>query len=485
MQPGNLLFILSDEHRRDIAGCYGDRVARTPNIDAIAARGARFANAYTPCPICVPARAALATGRWVHATKAWDNAAPYHGELPSWHHRLRENGHRVVSIGKLHFRATTDDNGFSEEILPLHVLDATGDLIGMLREPPAKRAAMPALAASAGPGASTYNDYDSAIAAAACRWIAEAAGRSGDKPWALFVSFVRPHFPLTAPPDFYARFPPERMPMPRLRDGGRPRHPAVAALRAIMNYDDYFADEHAVRRAVAAYYALVSFLDDNIGKVLAALDAAGLTASTRVIYTTDHGDNLGARGLWGKSVMYEESAAIPLVVAGAGVAPGTVVGTPVSLVDIHRTALEAVGCPVSEDDEALPSRSLWDIAAGARPDRTVLSEYHAAASVTGSFMIRHGRWKYIHHVGYRPELYDLEADPGETADLAARAESASVLAACKAALLRVCDPEAVSAEAFADQRRRIAAHGGRDAIVARGDYGYTPAPGEAPTFSVR
>jgi choline-sulfatase len=484
VQPSNLLFILSDEHQRDIAGCYGDRVAKTPNIDAIAARGVRFANAYTPCPICVPARAALATGRWVHATKAWDNAAPYHGELTSWHHRLRDHGHRVVSIGKLHFRATADDNGFTEEILPLHVLDATGDLIGMLREPPAKRAAMPALAESARPGNSTYNDYDRAIAAAACRWIAE-AGRSGAKPWALFVSFVRPHFPLTAPPEFYALYPPERMPLPRLRDdAARPRHPAVAALKSIMNYDDFFVDEGAVRRAVAAYYALVSFLDDNIGKVLAALEAAGLTASTRVIYTTDHGDNLGARRLWGKSVMYEESAAVPLVMAGAGVAPGTVCATPVSLVDCYRTVLEAVGCPVSGGDAALPSRSLWEIAAGARPERTVLSEYHAAASVTGSFMIRHGPWKYIHHVGYRPELYDLDADPGETTDLAERPDRAAVVAECRAALLRVCDPEAVSAEAFQDQRRRIAAHGGRDAIVARGDYGYTPAPGEKPAFSV-
>ena len=137
MEPSNLVFILSDEHQRDIAGCYGDRIAITPNIDALAARGTRFTNAYTPCPICVPARAALATGRWVHQTKSWDNAAPYHGEPTSWHHRLRDSGHRVVSIGKLHFRATADDNGFSEEILPLHVLDGIGDLIGMLREPPA------------------------------------------------------------------------------------------------------------------------------------------------------------------------------------------------------------------------------------------------------------------------------------------------------------------------------------------------------------
>jgi len=484
VDPRNLLFILSDEHQRDIAGCYGDRIAITPNIDALAARGARFTSAYTPCPICVPARAALATGRWVHQIGAWDNAAPYHGAPPSWHHRLRRNGHRVVSIGKLHFRSTADDNGFSEEILPLHVLDGQGDLIGMLREPPAERGSMPALAESAGPGHSTYNDYDLAIASAACRWIAQAS-RGGDKPWVLFVSFVRPHFPLTAPPEFYRLYPPERMPMPRLYDEtGRPRHPAVTALKSVMNYDDFFADEQAVRRAVASYYALVSFLDHNIGKVLAAVEAAGLSASTRVIYTSDHGDNLGSRGLWGKSVMYEESAAIPMIAAGAGVTPGAIVDTPVSLVDCYRTVLEAVGCPASQDDPP-PSCSLWEIAAGARPDRSVLSEYHAVASVTGTFMIRHGRWKYIHHVGYRPELFDLAGDPGETTDLAQRPEMAAVLADCAAALLRICDPAAVSAEAFADQRRRIAEHGGRDAIIARGDYGYTPAPGEKPAFASR
>jgi choline-sulfatase len=485
VEPKNLVFILSDEHQRDIAGCYGDRIAITPNIDALAARGTRFTSAYTPCPICVPARAALATGQWVHKTKSWDNAAPYHGEATTWHHRLRTSGHRVVSIGKLHFRATADDNGFSEEILPLHVLNGIGDLIGMLREPPAHRGSVPALAKDAGPGKSTYNDYDSAIAAAAREWIAN-EGRRGEKPWVLFVSFVRPHFPLTPPPEFYELYAPDRMPMPRLYDAANhPSHPAVAALKSVMNYDDYFESEQAVRRAVASYYALVSFLDHNIGQVIAAIKAAGLTDSTRVIYTSDHGDNLGARGLWGKSVMYEESAAIPMIIAGPGVAPAAVIDTPVSLIDCYRSVLEAVGCPLSAEDRALPSQSLWEIAAGAKPDRHVLSEYHAVASITGSFMIRHGRWKYIHHVGYRPELFDLERDPGETTDVAERPDVAPVLAACKAALLRICDPEAVSAEAFADQRRRIVSHGGREAIMTSGDYGYTPAPGEKPVFTVR
>jgi choline-sulfatase len=163
---------------------------------------------------------------------------------------------------------------------------------------------------------------------------------------------------------------------------------------------------------------------------------------------------------------------------------GTTVATPASLVDCHRSILEAVGCPLTADDEALPSRSLWAIAAGQRPERTVLSEYHAAGSITGSFMIRHGRWKYIHHVGFRPELYDLAADPGETTDLAERSDLIPVLAECEARLRALCDPTAVNAEAFADQRRRIAELGGRDAILARGDFSYTPAPGEKPVLVV-
>jgi choline-sulfatase len=486
VEPRNLLFVLSDEHQRDITGCYGNPIIKTPNIDRLAAQGVRFSSAYTPCPICVPARASLATGRWVHDVRAWDNAAPYHGEIPSWHHRLREAGHRVASIGKLHFRSTEDDNGFTEEILPMHVLDGKGDLIGAVREPPPRRGSMPALAASAGPGESSYNQYDRDVTEAACRWLSAVSGRKGDKPWVLFVSFVRPHFPLTAPPEFFALYDPDKMPLPRLYDQGeRPLHPAIKALRAVMDYDDYFEDADAVRVAIASYYALVTFLDHNIGRILAALNAAGLTDSTRVIYTSDHGDNLGCRGLWGKSVMYEESVAVPFVTAGPGIEAGEIVDTPISLVDCYRSILEAVGCPISPDDAGLPSRSIWEIASGARPDRSVLSEYHAAASVTGTFMIRHGRWKYIHHVGFRPELFDLEADPGETEDLAERPGMEQVLAECRARLRMICDPDFVNAQAFEDQRRLIAANGGREAVISRGDYSYTPAPGEKPVLVVK
>src|SRR5262249_12217994 len=237
----------------------------------------------------------------------------------------------------------------------------------------------------------------------------KAPGKPQGKPWCLFVSFVKPHFPLIAPPEFFTLYPPERLPMPRLYGREqRPKHPVVQALQRCMNYDDYFTPER-VKVALAAYYGMVSFLDDNIGRVLAALDETGLAATTRVVYTTDHGDNLGTRGLWGKSVHYEEAAAIPLMIAGPDIPAGKTVGTPATLVDCYQTLVECAGPPPAPEERDLPGRSLITLARGADEDRVALGEYHAAGSITGMTMVRKGRWKFIHHVGYRPELFDLES----------------------------------------------------------------------------
>ena len=133
MKPTNLLIIMSDQHNNKMLGCHGHPIVRTPNLDALAARGTDFTDAYTTCPVCVPARAAFAIGKYVHQIGYWDNADAYEGSVLSWHHRLRARGHRVVSIGKLHFRGHTgDDNGFSEEIIPMNILEGKGDLMGLV-----------------------------------------------------------------------------------------------------------------------------------------------------------------------------------------------------------------------------------------------------------------------------------------------------------------------------------------------------------------
>ncbi|MGE0314345.1 MAG: sulfatase-like hydrolase/transferase [Lautropia sp.] len=480
--PTNVLFILSDEHTRDVTGCYGHPFIRTPNLDRLAARGTVFDAAYTNCPICVPARASLHTGTWVAQNRCWDNAHPYDGSIRSWAHRLRDAGHQALSIGKLHFRSERDDNGFSQEIIPLHVVDGQGDLLGLIRRPePAARGGTADLA-NAGPGESTYAAYDRNIRDGAVQWLTEHAPKAV-KPWCLFVSFVKPHFPLIAPKPFYDLYPPDTLPMPRLYGPEHePTHPSVAAIRRCMNYDDAFTPEK-VKIALAAYYGMVSFLDDNIGQVLAALDRSGLAASTRVVYSTDHGDNLGNRHLWGKSVHYEEAAAIPMIVAGPGVPAGKRSPTPVSLIDVYPTIVQSVGIALDDTERALPGTSLVDLACEDDPERVVLGEYHAAGSITAMYLVRKGRWKYIHHVGYAPELFDLEADPGETRDLAADPAHAPTLAMMESALRDRLDPEATNDAAFADQQAKIERAGGVQALLARGDFGYSPAPGQKPVFA--
>ena len=167
----NVLIIISDEHRKDALGCTGHPIVKTPNLDSLAARGTIFENAYTPSPICVPARAAMACGDYVHNIGCWDSATPYRGVPRSWMHKLRDGGIEVTSIGKLHFRSSEDDNGFSREILPMHVVDGVGWPVGLLRKDPPSFGAAPELAANVGAGASTYTDYDQAITEAACDWL--------------------------------------------------------------------------------------------------------------------------------------------------------------------------------------------------------------------------------------------------------------------------------------------------------------------------
>ncbi len=485
MKPANLLVLMSDEHNPKFLGAAGHPFIATPNLDALAARGTRFTSAYTACPICVPARASFAVGRYVHEIGYWDNADGYDGAVPSWHHALRDAGHRVVSIGKLHFRGRDgDDHGFSEEIVPMHIIDGIGDVKGLVREDAPTRRGGDKMAYKAGPGESSYTVYDRDIAARAQVWLHEEAPKWRDRPWVLFVSFVAPHFPLTAPPQWFYRYWRQDLPLPKLyTPAERPHHPFTDEYARTVDYDTYFASADDVKRAIAGYSGLVSAMDENLGLVLRALREAGLEPGTRVMYTSDHGDNLGARGLWGKSTLYEESAGVPLIVAGPEVPAGRVVSTPVSHIDCAPTILEAVGAPARVGGEPLPGASLFAVAAGAAPSRPVISEYHAIGSTGGAFMLRFGRWKFCHYVAFRPQLFDLDNDPEELTDLAGEPRHAATLAEGLRLLRLALDPEEVDARAKRRQRELLASFGGREAALARGDLGFTPAPGTAPEMN--
>lgn len=468
----NVLVIMSDEHNSRFMGCAGHSQVRTPHLDALAERGTRFDAAYCNSPICVPARASFATGRYVHDIGYWDNAIAYDGRIPSWGHRLQAAGVRVESIGKLHYRNAQDATGFDRQILPMHIHEGIGQVWGSVRNPlPTERPAPPMLT-NMGVGESSYNRYDTRVADAAVDWLERA--RSEARPWCLFVGLVAPHFPLVVPERFVASYPLDVMPAPKLHPkDGHKRHPWIEAFDAYTRVEAGWSDELR-RRATALYMGLCTFMDEQVGRILDALDANGQAAQTLVMYTSDHGDNVGARGLWGKSNLYQESTGIPMVLCGPDVPAGNLARTPVTLVDLHPTILGAFGV---RTEQKLPGDSLIELASSrSHPERIAFSEYHAIGATSGAFMVRWNRWKYHHYEGYEPELFDLESDPEETVNLASHASHAAIGATSRELLRSICDPTAVDRAAKRDQAALVTRYGGRERALTMGAPGATPVP---------
>lgn len=400
---------------------------------------------------------------------------PYFGEPEGWGHVLQSHGIRVESVGKLHYRASEDPAGFDVEHLPVHVAGGHGMVWASIRDPYlAGREGPRMLGERIGSGDSPYTEYDGAVTQRTVEWLQDAGGRT-DESWVLYVGLVAPHFPLLAPPRFFDLYKDLVLPEVKLHPSrGYQRHPWVQAYAEFERNEENFRDAEERRAAFLAYFGLCSWLDHNVGRILQALQESGLARDTLVIYTSDHGDNLGARGLWGKSTLYQESVCVPMILAGPGVAPG-VCDTPVDLLDLFPTVLQGVGLDPTAAMSNRSGRSLLDLAAApADPEREIFSEYHAAGSNTGGYMLRKGRWKYHHYVGMRPELFDLVTDPQELVDRAGDADCTDILLSMEAALRRVCDPEAIDSLAKADQRALIERHGGREAAARIGAKGATP-----------
>ena len=363
LPPTNLIIFMADEHNPKMMGCAGHPLVQTPNLDALAAKGTRFANAYTNSPICVPARASFATGKYVHQTGYWDNAIAYDGRIPGWGHRLQQQGYSFTSVGKLHYRFAQDPTGIDEQIIPMHIANGTGDLLGLLRPDVPVRHKSRKYAEQVGPGETEYIHYDREISHHASQWLQSKAQQPIEKPWVLFVSFIAPHFPLIVPEEYYSLYPIDQIPDPKPADLElQQQHPWWKAFFHSFIFDQCFKDDQHRKIAIASYLGLCTFTDENIGRVLQTIKQTGLEQNTRIAYISDHGDNMGARRLWGKGTMYQESAGIPMILSGPDIPTNKIVATPVSLIDFYPTILECVGIPLNSQDLEHPGQSLLAIA---------------------------------------------------------------------------------------------------------------------------
>jgi choline-sulfatase len=359
----------------------------------------------------------------------------------------------------------------------MHLAGGIGQVWGSVRDPLPRRQNAHLLVSWSGAGESDYTRYDDRSTELACEWLAE-RGRDPHSPWVLYVGLVAPHHPWIAPQAFFDLYDPSSLPPASMRPSdGYERHPWVEAYaQMLVGLDSRNTDEER-RRCTAAYYGLVSFMDHNVGRILGALDDAGLRDDTLVVYTTDHGDMVGKRGLWGKSVLYEESAGIPLIVAGPGVPRASTSGTPVTLVDGYPTILQAAGVPPLPDERPRPGRSWTDTASAADdPSRIAFAEYHAMGASSAAFLVRRGRFKLNYYLGFPPELFDLVADPEETTNLAPDPNLASVLSELQAALFAIADPEEVDRQAKIDQAALVERFGGPERAAELGTVAETPVP---------
>jgi choline-sulfatase len=408
--------------------------ASAPALERLAASGIVFESAYCASPLCAPSRAALLTGRLPSSTGVFDNAAELRASEPTFVHRFRAAGWDTCLSGKMHFVGPDQLHGF-EERLTTDVYPADLDWTPDWRRPPSERLpwyhTMESVLTPGECAASMQMDYDDEVAFRAVHKLRDLA-RDRSRPFLLCVSFTNPHDPWEIRPEYWSRY--SDVPLPAV--GPIPRSdadPHSLRLRDMAGIDDVAVTDDQLRRARHGYFAAISYVDDLIGSVLGALDSTGLRDDTIVVFTADHGELLGERGLWYKMAFFEPAARVPLVVQAPGQAPRQVT-EPVSQLGLGPTLLALCGLG---DGPSLLSESPPDVAA----------EYLAEGVSSPAVMLRRGRWKYIHCADDPDQLYDVESDPHELTNAAPsepdlcgefRAEVARRwdLAALKSAVLR-------------------------------------------------
>jgi choline-sulfatase len=474
----NILFICSDQHQAAKLGHRGHPIVRTPNIDRLAAEGAQFTRAYCNAPICGPARMSMFTGKYIHRLGVWLNGVALPQDEIAWGDRLRDAGMRTSAHGKVGVVGMREDVGFadlqSRERHPVYQpwpFDSPFDqrLVGhrqplwWLDQPPATREqGLSELRAArrieSGDGLHFgsdmlrrvgYYDEDRETTDRSLEFLRrQAKGGAEQPPFLHFVGLMQPHFPFIAPKAYSRMYDPADVDLPADAHFPNPSlHPAVRFFQQARPFD---MDERKLRRIIATYYGMISCMDDMLGELLAELDRSGLAENTYVVYITDHGESLGAHGLFDKQTSYEDSIAVPLIIRGPGIASGQRFDRPMSLIDLHPTLLELGGLPPESGDR--PGKSLLPLLEGRaeQEEREVFSEYHGGFFQRDWCMLVRDQWKYTWYANDRPSLFDLREDPDELHDLAPDSSHAKVVRELDAALRRIADPDAVSRQAKRD-----------------------------------
>lgn len=464
---------MTDEHAPQYTSAYGCDFIRTPNLGKLAEEGITFESAYCPAPLCVPSRMSFMSGLQPHKVGIWDNGCTLSSDEITWAHIFRRNGYDAVLNGRMHFIGPDQMHGFSAR--PVAERKHTRMVLEHAWEDGVIDSNAGGRIKEAGSGDSIVVDYDKEVTRGAVEFLRNRSlaptmsaeyddARKQDKPFALCIGYVAPHFPLICPEEYYSLYYPDKAGLPKIPYGKsvpsgnieEAVHPADAMLHHYFSLEDEF-DEDTIQRARAAYFGLITFMDEQVGEILKAVEECGFSDDTIVIYTSDHGELLGEHGLWWKCSFYEQSVKIPLIIKFPASTKleeleGLRIAAPVSLLDVMPTLfdeLEFTDIPYQD------GRSLWGLLRGTeKEDIPVVSEYLGHGITEPTRMVRWKQYKYIYVHNYPSLLFDLNQDPDELNNLSGSTDLFEIETYLHQTALNNWDPNNLKTRVIEHQNKR-------------------------------
>lgn len=444
-QQPNLLYIHSDQHNPHVTGCYGDNLVQTPNLDRLAYEGIVFENVYCPSPICVPSRMSMLSGRFPYENEVWTNSHILDSGIPTFAHAMGAAGYKPILIGRMHALGPDQLHGYAERLVGDHGPNHPGgrgvdhgELSGTAG--PARVSLQ-----KSGSGQSAYQVHDEDVTAATVDYLNRLGvqKRAGilDEPFSISVGFMLPHQPFVARQEDYELYD-GRTTMPNNSVPYSDKlHPYVHWWREKCGIKEVASDE--ILRARTAYWALVTRMDIMIGQIINALKENELDQNTIILYSSDHGEQVGEHGLWWKQTFYEHSVKVPAILSWRGNLPeGVRCSRVLSSLDLNATMLDALGAPPLPNSRGRSVLSLFN-GDDVQWEDIAFSEF---CTDDGCYhrMIRYGDWKLNYYHGQPSQLFNLSDDPNELNDRANDPGCRDILAELTDKVLDGWDPERIA-----------------------------------------
>ncbi len=466
-RPTNFLIVQADQLTARALKAYGNTIVKTPNLDKVVENGTVFENSYCNYPLCGPSRASMMSGLLPFEGAFYDNGTEFSSTIPSFAHYLRALGYQTCLSGKMHFIGPDQLHGFEErlttDIYPSdfnwaanwtlddedtvadRLLAAAGEVNGIKHSGVYER--------------TVQLDYDDEVCFKAVRKIHDFARSDDKRPFCLVASFTHPHDPFAVPREYWDRYDHDEIDMPHIPQG--PREELDAHSRRLFDHigvEQAAMSPEEVRIARHAYYGAISYIDDQLGKLVAALDVAGVADNTAIVFISDHGEALGERGLWFKRSFFDVALRVPMIVSVPGVNQQARSTRNVSLVDLMPTLVD-----LADPDNGLATiqarhsgSSLVPLIEGRdleRPD-VVYCEMAGDGLTAPAVAIIEGPLKYIHCETDPVLLFDRSVDPHECDNLSGSSEYAEVEARLSGMVAATWDLTKVKDEVLECQRRR-------------------------------